>query len=480
MRKIAICILLIMLLFPSIVLADNKDLLGGIKQIALENDQLRQIDDDIYIVKGSGTAGALNNYLSFNNELWRILGFYNGHLKIRRAVSIGRYSFDSTGRTIRFKDSTLGVYLNGDYYDNLSADSVDFIDENGAWYVGKVTQSMNASDSYTNAKKTIWNGKVGIVASYEFLYASIGENCENLNFIGNYSCGVIANDWLGVSQGTTQAWTLSPQFYDDAETRGVPLNIISGGYLDYGSSQYSSHDIYPAVYLKDNIKIVSGTGTSSDPYTIDWYQPHVITVEESSQTENYSVDVDDLSQVEYREIVTFRLSPIVGYELSNVSIIDEDGHEVEYQPTNNSGEYTFVMPNTNISIVPLYSKIKSAIKVEDNSHTKNINIETPDVNAVEYEENVIFHIEPEEGYEVEAVEIKASDGNIIEYQKVEDGYKFVMPDKETTISITYKEIEVLGNEEDTNPQTFDNITVYYSIMIISLGLLIILKKVIKN
>ena len=48
-----------------------------------------------------------NNYVEFNNELWRIIGVFDGKIKIIRMNSIGSYSFD----------------LIGDSYDNATGEN---------------------------------------------------------------------------------------------------------------------------------------------------------------------------------------------------------------------------------------------------------------------------------------------------------------------------------------------------------------------
>ena len=489
MKKYLLLSLLVIVFTSSTVFAKNIDLYEEIKQEFSTNNQLIQIDENTFIVRGSGDENFLNNYILFNNELWRILGFYNDHLKIIRATSIGRYPFDSEGSTIKYPDTTIGKYLNGSYYSGLDSNSSSYIDENGTWYIGKVTPNLKLYDSYANAKKTTWNGKVGIVAAYEYLFSSIGENCDNKDASYQYSCGTINNNWLGVPQyGATQAWTLSPYYYDDTETRGVSLNIINGGYLDSGSGMYSSLNIYPSVYLKENIKIKSGTGTKSNPYTVDWYIPYSISIIENNQTDSFMASVSDLTKVEYNEKVTFSLEPIKGYTISNITIKDDQENIIEYESTGNSNEYFFIMPSSNIKIIPEYEKIKSAIIVEKNSHISNIMFNIEDITAIEYQETVKFNISLENGYEIDKVDIKTADGIQMESTSSENEYIFTMPDKDVYINImtnkkedisVVKEEEPTEPEEEVNPQTSDGINKYLIILLISVSSLIVLIKVYK-
>ena len=82
------------------------------------------------------------NYVNFNNELWRIVGVFNGHVKLIRVEALGRYSYDSSESAINgglgvnyWGDSDLMYELNGDYLNyNLT--------ENAKWY-----------DNQNNSKK---------------------------------------------------------------------------------------------------------------------------------------------------------------------------------------------------------------------------------------------------------------------------------------------------------------------------------------
>ena len=68
---------------------------------------------------------------------------------------------------------------------------------------------------------------------------------------------------------------------------------------------------------------------------------------------------------------------------------------------------------------------------------------------------VRFVVTPEEGYEVEYIEITDSEGNNIEYQKTnkENEYEFIMPSSDVTITPKYRLIEVVKPNNLVNPST---------------------------
>ena len=66
-------------------------------------------------------------------------------------------------------------------------------------------------------------------------------------------------------QRNTLAWYLSPG------ASGLFANsawyVGGGGYADHGNAA-TSDAVVPSIYLKSNVLIESGTGTSSDPYIL--------------------------------------------------------------------------------------------------------------------------------------------------------------------------------------------------------------------
>ena len=69
------------------------------------------------------------------------------------------------------------------------------------------------------------------------------------------------NNWLYKSG--VWYWSLS------ASTTAQGLFYVNnGGQLDHSYALYR-YSVRPSLYLKANVKVVGGTGTSSDPYTLE-------------------------------------------------------------------------------------------------------------------------------------------------------------------------------------------------------------------
>ena len=248
-----------------------------------------------------------NNYITFNNETWRILSIEsNGTLKIIRYEALeDELKFDAAGNrssststyctnassdgcnawaatsnlvgtpssftqyspngntsdsttysgTVT-NDSTMATYLNGTYYNSLSSDAKSKVVQ-GTFNVSTPGGESDTETLETDAKQEKqyqWKGYVGLPTITEVLRASTRPQCNalDLGFPLAYYCN--NNNWLNgsgmtispiVDEGNTKIWTMSSM----AET--------------WRGSDY----IRPVLHISSNITL-SGTGTQSDPYVI--------------------------------------------------------------------------------------------------------------------------------------------------------------------------------------------------------------------
>ena len=94
-----------------------------------------------------------NNYVWFNEELWRMIGFVNvktsdGHVeqrvKIIKGNNNGSLAWDSS-RSNDWTKASLMTYLNGEYHDQFKDRSKNMVDEGIIWSIG----AGNSDLSYT-------------------------------------------------------------------------------------------------------------------------------------------------------------------------------------------------------------------------------------------------------------------------------------------------------------------------------------------
>ena len=254
-----------------------------------------------------------NNYVSFNNETWRIIGIFNVYnndtnkneklIKIIRNDSLGWYSWDTSDSSINtgqgineWSQADLMTELNTDYinpsptstttlwftgsnnskngtYDyskNIKSAYIDKI-ANVRWNLGSTFFGDNAINTYKLERGTIhvsdpadgvtrtdyWNGKVGLMYPSDYAYATIDTICRSNLSLTNCK----NNNWLF---NQSMYWVLSSV----RETSTGVFHIDSTGYVSKCPASFN-RDVRPALFLKSDTQITSGTGTESDPYIIE-------------------------------------------------------------------------------------------------------------------------------------------------------------------------------------------------------------------
>ena len=231
-----------------------------------------------------------NNYVTFNNETWRIIGVFSvddgtgnveERLKLIRDESIGNMAWYSNN-TNDWPNATLNTNLNsGDYWTNsLSEDAKNMIGD-AVWYLGGTSDYTSASNGLTShwysyergttvysGRSTSWTGKVGLMYPSDYGYATSGGTTTDRNACLNkelYNWDSVSdcynNDWIFNS---AYQWTITPRASDSYNVFG----LYSSGYLynDYASDAYNG--VRPVVFLKSSIKIVDGDGSSNNPYIL--------------------------------------------------------------------------------------------------------------------------------------------------------------------------------------------------------------------
>ena len=258
-----------------------------------------------------------NNYVRFNNELWRIIGVFGNNVKLIRKDSLGSLSWDSSESSVNngwgvneWSQSDLKNYLNTMYYGGTSVTCyggtnnqtttcpTGTIDEtskslidNHTWNVGapnystlydSTTKTLDTVEFYkaergnetgkicnggsycndTVERTTTWPGYIALPYATDYAYASSENDCNTKIYQSStYKCK--NNNWM--FKPNTWYRTLSPSAYS-ANSRNVwivgGVGIVGDGDVAHGGA------VFPAIYLKSNVIIESGNGTSSDPYVL--------------------------------------------------------------------------------------------------------------------------------------------------------------------------------------------------------------------
>ena len=262
---------------------------------------------DVVDSKGTSTTHGIryqgknpDNYVWYNDELWRIIGNVpvcltsgctstENRVKLIRNYSIGGISFNQTNFSSSSPFTWIGsnvqnllntcylgktsscdsyCYSNGtkaagtcDY----SSDGIDTSDyygnmiENVYYNVGVPSSGsfVNADDQYTKeiASYASSASKIGLMYASDWGYAIEGYTSS---LVSSSAASYMNKNWL-FSNG--HEWTMSAYSY----SKNLYVSEFGGLAAD---SPFSGYAVRPVLYLKSNVYVVSGTGTKVDPYRI--------------------------------------------------------------------------------------------------------------------------------------------------------------------------------------------------------------------
>ena len=268
-------------------------------------------------------GGNPNNYVSFNDELWRIIGVFGDNIKLVRNEQLGTLSWDSSDSGVNsghgvneWSQADLKEYLNTMYYGGTSVtcydnsynsiktcptgslndtsklminyytwntgaindkDTTIFNQETGALNTipiynterGSVDGKICTSESRCNdivERTTTWQGYIALPYLTDWAYASSETACAT-NMRDGYVGGNLdmtckKNNWM---HHESTRWMLSPY----ASSGGACYVWHVDDYGSVGENIASvALSVFPSVYLNSDVKITSGSGSSSDPYIL--------------------------------------------------------------------------------------------------------------------------------------------------------------------------------------------------------------------
>lgn len=317
-----------------------------------------------------------NNPTASTCELWRIIGVFDGKIKIMRSENIGAYSWDTTASTINggsglndWSTSKLMMLLNSGYtylinnlsrpaslywnrtsgscYNaaNLGATSCSFTSTGlkndttknmiyetrhnigaGTTSVGIYANQLYAKERGTTVytgRPTTWTGKVVVPYASDYSYAVDFNKCSSTLYNYNNSA-CTSNNWMYnimTKSGTKGAWTLTSQSNGNAD---AVFGIYANGGVAYGQGTRGGMNILPTLYLNPDTIITKGEGTKYKPYKI--------------KTNNLAARITSLYESSSKTSVT-NGSKTYQYDTTNSLMKDAAGHIRYYGASPNNYIY---------------------------------------------------------------------------------------------------------------------------------------------
>ena len=271
-----------------------------------------------------------NNYVKFNDELWRIIGVFDTddgtgkiekRLKIIRNESIGSYSWDNKDKTTgaestngknEWTDARLNYLLNpghesettgGSLYWNRGAgncykgnnnvtttcdftttgltDKAKAMIGDTKWYLGgsNTYDDVTAPMFYTrergtgvySGRSTSWTGKVGLMYPSDYGYATSGGITTN-----RASC--LAKELYNWNNSSVSDCKNNDWMYNSGNIQwtitprqdytNYVFYVNIAGYVRRNYAFYGN-GVRPVVHLNSAIKVITGSGTKESPYILE-------------------------------------------------------------------------------------------------------------------------------------------------------------------------------------------------------------------
>ena len=253
-----------------------------------------------------------NNYVCFgsdeetcsNNDLYRIIGVFDGKVKLIKSDYTtsdmlgtngrdygGAYSNSTSYYKGSMDESTIAAYrwnydtsvssngsnnwttsefntinLNTNYWNYLGSTWQNLIAET-TWHLGGITSGGIAKAFYDGERNnagygsnpTTYSDEIGLMYPSDYGYAASPDAwATNLSSYDNST--ITPNNWLymGLSE-----WTLTPY----SSYSYYVFRVYSIGSL-FNNSANIGYAARPVFYLKSNVALQGGSGTSSDPYRL--------------------------------------------------------------------------------------------------------------------------------------------------------------------------------------------------------------------
>ena len=260
-----------------IKLTDNKDN-SGLYTITHPADSTLQIGNDKDITEYRYRGASPKNYVSFNGETWRIIGVFptddgtgkiENRIKLIKDQSIGNKYWDTSDLNNWARPARLNTELNGIY--GLTSEARSMIGD-AKYYLGgyndilqiqkdvmyQYERKINGSAYYYGSNPNSWVGKIALMYASDYGYAASDECTQTLYNYTNTTCK--NNNWL---HNNDNQWLL-PQRAGEKSTVSF---VYSTGQVHY-SNVSGKYSVKPVLYLKPDVKIIVGHGTSTDPYVL--------------------------------------------------------------------------------------------------------------------------------------------------------------------------------------------------------------------
>ena len=236
----------------------------------------REAGDNSYRYAGTNP----NNYVCFgsdaaicpNDNLYRIIGVFGSQVKLIKSTSYGTIAWDSNN-TNNWQTSTLKNTLNSTYLNSLGEWS-NLIEANTTWYLGGTSTNQATPKQFYGYERgtTVYSGRptsditaIGLMYPSDYGYAASPDYWSYPFYSSSGGSSdyrfAINSNWLYL--GSVE-WTITP----NSSNSNYVFYVFYNGIVDNYYNARRGNAVRPVFYLKSNVALVDGVGSSGDPYRV--------------------------------------------------------------------------------------------------------------------------------------------------------------------------------------------------------------------
>ena len=254
-----------------------------------------------------------SNQSSSTCETWRIIGVFNGKVKLIRGSDIGRYSWDNKNKSTGaetdsgkndWTDARLMKLLNPGYESETTGGSLYYNSKSGNCYSGQNNATTTCNFTSTGIKNAetrnlisdttyylggwdsnsvypnqiyeyergtkvytgrppSWIGKIALAYLSDYGYAADLGKCLNKQLSAYNESTCTSNNWMKTIIAPNNGWLLAPS----SGSALFAWSVASSGYVE-SHSAYVVSGVAPVLYLNSELAVKAGRGSSSEPYQL--------------------------------------------------------------------------------------------------------------------------------------------------------------------------------------------------------------------
>ena len=257
-----------------------------------------------------------NNYIYFNCsdysnqtsstcETWRIIGVFDGKLKLIRGSQIeelawdqdkndesSKTTYDNDWSTATLQKLLNGSYYNGSgtitYYSDISGTTTTSLNMTNIGIKNNDTRNMIAAATYNlggwntasvypnliyekerettvyTGRPTTWTGKIALAYPSDYGYAVDLNQCKDKTLYDYNDSTCTSNNWMKAIIAANYGWLLTP---NSGYARYAWI-VRSDGNVLHSNYSYNANGVVPVLYLSSKLEKNSGDGSSTNPYTL--------------------------------------------------------------------------------------------------------------------------------------------------------------------------------------------------------------------